>query len=74
MTINPKPAIIKTRKGKGKVIKMNTILIIITTIIVWQLIYTIVLNVTGGDEVITDIVGGGIWLIPITIINKIFFQ
>jgi hypothetical protein len=53
---------------------MNTILIIILTIIAWQLVYTIVLNVTGGDEVITDIVGGGIWLIPITIINKIFFQ
>lgn len=53
---------------------MNTIAIIILTIVAWQLLYTIVFNITGGNEVITDIVGGGIWLIPITIINKIFFQ
>jgi hypothetical protein len=64
----------KDKKKEREEIKMNTILIIILTIIAWQLVYTIVLNITGGDEVITDIVGGGIWLIPITIINKIFFQ
>ena len=53
---------------------MNTITIIILTILAYQLFYTIVFNITNGDEVVTDIIGGGIWLIPITIINKIFFH
>lgn len=52
---------------------MNTITIIILTIIAWQLIYVIAINLTD-DDTVTDIIGGGIWLIPVIIINKIFYK
>ena len=51
---------------------MNTITIIILTIIAWQLIYVIAINLTDNDDTVTSIVGGGVWLIPIIIINKIY--
>jgi hypothetical protein len=51
---------------------MNTITIIILTIIAWQLIYVIAVNLTDNDDTVAGIIGGGIWLIPIIIINKIY--
>ena len=54
--------------------KMNTILIIVIAITVWQLIYTVAANATKGNDWVMSIIGGGIWLIPIIIINKIFYR
>ena len=51
---------------------MNTITTIILTIVAWQLIYVIAVNLTNNDDTVTSIIGGGVWLIPIIIINKIY--
>ena len=51
---------------------MNTISTIILTIIAWQLIYVIAVNLTNNDDTVAGIIGGGVWLIPIIIINKIY--
>lgn len=53
---------------------MNTILIAIIAITIWQLIYTITVNVTEEDSWAMAIIGGGLWLIPIIIIKKIFYK
>ena len=55
---------------------MNTILIAVIAITIWQLVYTVAANVTKeNDLVMSIIIGGGIWLIPtIIIINKIFYR
>ena len=53
---------------------MNTIAIIILTIMAWQLIYVIAVNLTNDNETVTSVIGGGFWLIPIIIINKIFYK
>lgn len=53
---------------------MNTILIAIITITIWQLIYTITANISKKNDLAMSIIGGGIWLIPIIIINKIFYK
>lgn len=53
---------------------MNTILIATIAITVWQLVYTVAANVSKGNDLIMSSIGGGIWLIPIIIINKIFYR
>jgi hypothetical protein len=53
---------------------MNTILIAIISITIWQLIYTITVNITKENSWAMAIIGGGIWLIPVIIINKIFYK
>lgn len=53
---------------------MNTILIAIIAIIIWQLVYTIATNISKENDLVMSIIGGGIWLIPIIIINKIFYK
>lgn len=53
---------------------MNTIAIIILTIMAWQLIYVIAVNLTNNNDTVTSVIGGGFWLIPIIIINKIFYK
>lgn len=53
---------------------MNTILIAVIAITIWQLVYTVVANVTKENDLAMSIIGGGIWLIPIIIINKIFYR
>lgn len=53
---------------------MNTILIVVIAIIIWQLIYTVAANVSKENDLVMSIIGGGIWLIPIIIINKIFYR
>lgn len=53
---------------------MNIILIAIISITIWQLIYTIGVNISKENDLVMSIIGGGIWLIPIIIINKIFYK
>ena len=53
---------------------MNTILIAVIAITIWQLVYTVAANVSKENDLVMSIIGGGIWLIPIIIINKIFLQ
>lgn len=53
---------------------MNTILIAVIAITVWQLVYTVAANVSKENDLVMSIIGGGIWLIPIIIINKIFYR
>lgn len=53
---------------------MNTILIAIIGITIWQLIYTIAVNISKENDLVMSIIGGGIWLIPIIIINKLFYK
>ena len=53
---------------------MNTIAIIILTIVAWQLVYVVAMNITDDNDTVMSIIGGGIWLIPIIIINKIFYR
>ena len=64
----------KDNKRKGKVKEMNTILIAVIAITIWQLVYTVAVNVTKENDLVMSIIGGGIWLIPIVIINKIFYR
>lgn len=53
---------------------MNTILIAIIAITIWQLVYTITVNISKENDLAMSIIGGGLWLIPIIIINKIFYK
>lgn len=53
---------------------MNTILIAVIAITIWQLVYVVAMNITKDDDLVMSIIGGGIWLIPIMIINKIFYR
>ncbi len=53
---------------------MNTILIAIIAITIWQLVYVVAMNITEDNDLVMSIIGGGIWLIPIIIINKIFYR
>ena len=53
---------------------MNIILIAIIAITIWQLVYVVAMNITKDNDLVMSVIGGGIWLIPIMIINKIFYK